>query len=263
MRGTLFRGVERVPATVEPRVEPAGEVHRTVRRRHADVAEIARAVARRDVHAPAERDRKMGVVAADARSSPRRPPTPSWSAARAGSRTRCGVDEIADRLDATPAGRGVAEQLPGDRQQALGIAVAAPEQKDQRLLGQRLDRRLLRARRDDVRQSGVVDQRIGADSSHAGRRDDAAAPVAEGIAIRADRQRRDRDQVIRPDDIGRPRVVDVQHEDHRCRLRTLVDQFTSDTDLHDLPYRASATRSESMMADRKPAQRGRAPMTIA
>ena len=58
--------------------------------------------------------------------------------------------------------------------------------------------------------------------------------------------------------------MDVQHQDHRCRLGTLVDQFTADADLHDLPYlEPSVTRSESMMAERNAVQRRGAPMTIA
>src|SRR4249920_2211918 len=51
--------VERVPATVQVRLEPRGEIHRAVRRRHPDVAQIARAIARGNVHAPAERYREV------------------------------------------------------------------------------------------------------------------------------------------------------------------------------------------------------------
>ena len=59
--------VEGVPAAAEIGLEPAGEIHRRVGRRHADVAEIAGAIARRDVHAAAEGDGEMGEVAAHAR----------------------------------------------------------------------------------------------------------------------------------------------------------------------------------------------------
>src|SRR6267142_83305 len=51
--------VEGIPASSEIRLEPSGEVHRTAGRRCAHVAEIAGAVARRDVHASAEGNSKM------------------------------------------------------------------------------------------------------------------------------------------------------------------------------------------------------------
>src|SRR4026209_2894861 len=56
--------IERVPAASDIGFEPGGEIHRTIRRRHADIAEIAGAVAGRNVHAAAERDRQMREVAA-------------------------------------------------------------------------------------------------------------------------------------------------------------------------------------------------------
>src|ERR1700748_3781456 len=58
--------VEGVPAVAEEDLEPGAEVHRIGHGRHADVAEVAGAVARRDVHAAAQRDRQVREVAADA-----------------------------------------------------------------------------------------------------------------------------------------------------------------------------------------------------
>src|SRR5260370_31600990 len=57
--------VEDIPASSEICLEPSGEVHRAVGRRYAHVAEIAGAVPRRNVHAPAEGNSKMCVIAAD------------------------------------------------------------------------------------------------------------------------------------------------------------------------------------------------------
>src|SRR6202035_4600717 len=62
----VVAGVEGVPMATEIGLEPAGEITRGVGRRHADIAEIACAVSRGNIHAAAERDRKMRVVAADA-----------------------------------------------------------------------------------------------------------------------------------------------------------------------------------------------------
>src|SRR6266496_579999 len=58
--------VERIPAASEERLEPRREVHRFRRRRHADVAQIAGAVSRWDVHAAAERHGEVSVIAAHA-----------------------------------------------------------------------------------------------------------------------------------------------------------------------------------------------------
>ena len=66
MRGMLWRASKVYQLPDEIDLEPGREIHRRVVRRHADVAEIAGAIARRDVHAAAERDREMREVAAHA-----------------------------------------------------------------------------------------------------------------------------------------------------------------------------------------------------
>src|SRR6201995_4722531 len=58
--------IESVPAAAEIGLEPAGEIADRPRLRRADVAEIAGAIARRNVHAAAEGDRQMRIVAAHA-----------------------------------------------------------------------------------------------------------------------------------------------------------------------------------------------------
>ena len=62
----VVAGIERVPAAAEIDFEPSAEIHRRRVERHADVAEIAGAVARRNVHAAAQRDREVGEVPAHA-----------------------------------------------------------------------------------------------------------------------------------------------------------------------------------------------------
>ena len=63
MRGSLWRA-SKIPAVAEIGLEPGAEVHRRGVGRHADVAEIAGAIARRNVHAAAQRHGEMGEVAA-------------------------------------------------------------------------------------------------------------------------------------------------------------------------------------------------------
>ena len=77
--------IERVPVPSDIGLEPGGEIHRAKRRRNADVAEIAGAVAGRNVHAAAEGDRQMRVVAAHAFAFLETPPRPFSSTGHPGS----------------------------------------------------------------------------------------------------------------------------------------------------------------------------------
>jgi hypothetical protein len=63
------------------------------------------------------------------------------------------MDVIADRLDARPTGGRLGEELPGDVGQAVGLALAAAQEIDDRLGRQVLDRVLGRRRGDDIRQA--------------------------------------------------------------------------------------------------------------
>src|SRR5450432_1543125 len=83
-----------------------------------------------------------------------------------------------------------------------------------------------------VRPPGIVDDAIGPQSDAAGGSDDAAAPIAEDIAIGRDRHRRAGHEVIWHDDVGRPGEMGSEDHDHRRRLREVVDQFEADTNLH-------------------------------
>src|ERR1019366_5535690 len=58
--------VERVPAPADPGLEPRREIARGERRWRSDIAQVAGAVSRRNIHAAAEGDGEMRVVAADA-----------------------------------------------------------------------------------------------------------------------------------------------------------------------------------------------------
>ena len=64
MRGMLCRASNVYHRAVEKDLEPGGEIHRRRIERHADVAKVAGAIARRNIHRPTERDREMGEIAA-------------------------------------------------------------------------------------------------------------------------------------------------------------------------------------------------------
>src|SRR5580704_1519153 len=61
--GAIVAGIECVPVSPEIDLEPCTEIHGLVDRRYADVAEIAGAVARRNIHAATQRDGKMRKIA--------------------------------------------------------------------------------------------------------------------------------------------------------------------------------------------------------
>ena len=153
--------IEGVPAAAEIDLEPGAEIHRLGFGRNADVAEISGAIARRDVHAAAQRDRQMGKVAAHPATFDQdvggRPGRAGVLVAEAD----VGMDEIADRLHARPAERRVAEAGPGCCHQPLGLAVPAGQEKHERVVRQLRDLVLARRRFDHVGHAGIRDQRVG------------------------------------------------------------------------------------------------------
>ncbi len=102
----------------------------------AELAQIAGAVAGRDVHATAKRDRQMREIAADTVPPGQRL---RRRARRVGlhvvERDGC-VHEVADRLHPRPARRRALEQAPRLVRQDIRVAVAAAKKIDQRLEGQ-------------------------------------------------------------------------------------------------------------------------------
>ena len=120
------------------------------------------------------------------------------------------MHEVADGLDALPAGRRRAEQSPGGLRQQVGLAIPAAEQEEQGLLGERLHGPLLEPGRHRVGIAGVGHDGIAAQPELSRGRHDAAAPVAERVAIGGDRNGRTEQQVVGLDDVRGAAVVDVQ-----------------------------------------------------
>src|SRR5581483_6194488 len=101
----------------------------------ADVTQVASAIPCRNVHAAAEGDRQMGVVAADTlalgvglRCRFRRPGVLV-------AELDVIVDEVAYGLNTTPPHGRRREAAPRHLEQALGVAVATAEEKLHRLVG--------------------------------------------------------------------------------------------------------------------------------
>jgi hypothetical protein len=161
-------------------------------RQDADVAEIAGAVAGRDVHAAAERDGEMGEVAADADALMHGlAGATSW--ARVGiTEPNFRVNEIADRLHTLGAGQ-LSELRPGEIGELVAIAVAAREQEQQRFVGKVGDRRRPQVGWCLVRLARVPNHEAIGERDEPRRNFDARDPIAEKIEIGTHRQRGIRD----------------------------------------------------------------------
>ncbi len=151
------------------------------------------------------------------------------------------MDEIADGLDPRPARLRLLEQFPGDIGQAIGFAITAAQQIHQRVRRQVFDGMLACAGKNRIRQTVVANDAVGGEPHGAGRRNDAAAPIAEAVSIGRDRHRGSSGQKIGYDDVGGAREVSSQHQDDRRRLRELVQHFITDANLHG--YQPSRVRA--------------------
>ena len=124
-------GVEREPTAAEENLEPGAKIHRCGIPGHADIPQIASAVAGGNVHAAAQGHSEMGKVPADAdalgMSFGRSAVAPGVVVAK--------FDEVmhvvADRLHALLAAIDAAEPRPCEVGKFFRIAVTAPQQKHQ------------------------------------------------------------------------------------------------------------------------------------
>src|SRR5579872_1883622 len=92
---------------------------------------------------------------------------------------------------------------------------------------------MLRRGWDDRIRLPVIRHHSGrANLNSSGRRNNPVTPVAEPVAIARDRHRWVTGQVIGNYNIGRPRIVNIQHQYHGSFLRTTVSQLVADTDSH-------------------------------
>ena len=101
--------VKGVPLAADICFEPGCEIHRRVRGWHADIAQIAGAVSRRDVHAATERDGEVRIIPADAGAIAVSFPGGPGGARMLVPEGNVLVNVVADGLDAGPTERAFAE----------------------------------------------------------------------------------------------------------------------------------------------------------
>src|SRR5689334_15166376 len=132
------------------------------------------------------------------------------------------VDVVADRLNQRPSLRSIAERRPGDLGKAIGLAIPAAEQINERVDRKLTKRILLGVRRRLVLLPTVPDHKIRRDCKSARRRVDNVAGVAETVAITVGRDGRIEPQAVRRYQVGNTRWMHAQHQNHGRGLRAVV-----------------------------------------
>jgi hypothetical protein len=145
---------------------------------------------------------------------------------------RCACASQAVFLHQLPSLRDIAELGPRDLDEAIGFAITAAEQIDQRIDREVLQGMLLGARRHLIRRSTVVDQKIGGQREPALGCVDHVAGIAETVAIPVGGNERIELHVILGQQVGNTRRMDAQRQDHGRRLRTLIGDFIAGANLH-------------------------------
>ena len=112
------------------------------------------------------------------------------------------VNVIADRLHARVSGSRAAEELPSRLRQQIGFAIAAAQQENEGLFGQILYGVLPGGGHNLIRLAAVSDDGVGRQAEAARGREDAVAPVSEGVAVAGDRNGWLGSEAIGDDDVG-------------------------------------------------------------
>ena len=134
----IITRIEHMPGAAEIDLHASREIHRCIDRRHPDVAEVGGAIARRNVHRPAQRNGQMRHVPAHAAFFVVRLEGGLGGTGIAVAEPRTCVDEVADGLHPAPARRQLSEPAPRIIEQQVALAIAARHEKLQRVGRQRL-----------------------------------------------------------------------------------------------------------------------------
>jgi hypothetical protein len=224
--------VEGEPSPVQINLEPCAEIHRRRIGGDADIAEIAGAVTRGDIHAPAQCHSKMREVATDANAL--------FVAFRRGSiATRVLIAEansvmgvVANCLHPLPPRGHAAKQRPGKIRQFLGVAIATAQQIDQHVIRQLTYFDLSRVRRYLIGKAAIRNQKLVSDLEQSGWSHDPRAGIAEHVDIVARRDVRGKLNSVFAQQIAHPRRLNAEHQDHRGFLKALKGDVKSGTNFH-------------------------------
>src|SRR5208282_63076 len=129
--GHVVTWIECVPGTAKIDFNPSRKIHHPVRRERSHVAKVSGAVPRRNIHAAAERDSQVGVVATDADTLVEGFPGCSRGTRFLIIENDMAVDKIADGLHARPSRRRLTESRPRRIGEQISLAIAAAQKDDQ------------------------------------------------------------------------------------------------------------------------------------
>ena len=98
----------------------------------------------------------------------------------------------------------MAEELPGRLRQQIGLTIAAAQQEHEGFFGQILHGVLPGGGHNLIWLAAISDDAVGRQAEAARRREDAVAPVSEGVAVAGDRNGWLGGEAIGNDDVGGP-----------------------------------------------------------
>src|ERR1700730_4823243 len=184
--------------------------------RDPNIAEIPCRITRRYIHAPAQGDRQMRKIAADADFFPEGFQSGAIRARLQVIEAEMAVDKFDDGLYAWPSKGHLTKSPPGEIEQfAVDFTIAARQQERERFHRQISNIMLRRVRDITIQFSRVAYDCIVQKTNHAHRRVDSATMVSEIVHIFLDWQARFCPEVLRFDEVLFTRRMNVQDVNHR------------------------------------------------
>src|SRR5579863_3436125 len=133
--------IECPPCPVEEHLYPCAEIHR-VDDGHSNVAEMSIDIARRNIEAPAQRQRKVGEVSTDSDALVKCLECSSGRSRLKVIELDVLMHKIASRLHASPAWSDIAEPIPSGLAQLVSLAISAAHKIKETFVRQVCDRKL-------------------------------------------------------------------------------------------------------------------------
>ena len=127
---TIMTSIEGVPAFSKVNLKPGAEIHWVGNWRDADISQVTGYIARGDIHASAERDRKVCEIAANSDPFAKCIEGCPGRTRLQIVKTEMVVYKIANGLDSTPSEGSVSKRLPGEIEQ-FAIHFAIPARQDE------------------------------------------------------------------------------------------------------------------------------------
>ena len=142
------------------------------------------------------------------------------------------VHVVGDGLHPLPAGRHRAEQIPRGLAQLIGLAIAAAEQEQERVVGQPLDGNLGSLRHHRLQQAAVGNGAVKTQGNFARRRQEPSALVAERVGVGRGGDSRHAAERRLGLHVGAALGVYIEQADDWCRLGDGDGDLVSVVDQH-------------------------------